>query len=188
MSLRPFTHPSIVRFVTVGSAAGLALVLGACSSKAVAQKRAAEKLIRGELSQHGFGPLAPACDTPADDAVVGDHFACRATTTAGKVIIYDGSITSGGVRLVPTNAIPSHFLRTVEATAVGALEDKLGETIGAENFSCGDYVFPYEPNKPFPCVMKNPESGDSFNAEVTVDGLTSDANVHVKLLGARAAS
>jgi hypothetical protein len=187
MSLRLPTKSIARMSAAVGLAAGLTVVLGACSfsigtTKPKAARQTAEELIAGNLPAQGLGPLKPTCETPKDDQTdEGDSFACTATNAAGKTVTFKATFEGTKVHIIATNAISVERLRAFEKIAVGAIEDEVGRTLGAENFTCGDEVIVYEPNAPIACTLTDPETGREAPATMRLDSLSDDAHLRVKV-------
>jgi hypothetical protein len=187
MSLRPSTTSTVRLLAAVGLAAGLTVMLGACrvsigDTKEKALHRAAEKAISTVLSAKGFGPLTPSCDTPkVGHTAEGDTFDCTATNTAGKVVTFTATVAGDGVDVVPTNAISVRRLRALEELAVQGLEEKVGQPLGTENFTCGDDVIVYELDAPIACTLTDPETGHRVPATMRVDSFSDDVHLKVKV-------
>jgi hypothetical protein len=193
MSLRLPTKSIARMSAAIGLATGLTVVLGACQisigdTKEKALHRAAEKAISDVMSTKGFGPLAPSCETPKIGRTSeGDTFACDATNRFGKVVTFTATVNGDNVDVVTTNVISVARLRALEVLAVDELEDKVGQTLGIENFTCGDEPIVYELNAPIACTLTDPKSGHRVDATMRVDSFSDDVHLKVKV-GASAAT
>jgi hypothetical protein len=133
---------------------------------------AAVDLIEGTLAdQAGIGRLDATCQE-IDDPEFGDTFTCTATTEEGETIRFDAVVEEDDmVDVESVNLVTSAGLTVIEGLAVKALEENVGQTLGIENFECGDRGLVVEPGGTIACVLTDPVSGALYDAAVTVQVL-----------------
>ncbi len=142
----------------------------------------AVKVIEGDLADEiGLGKLDATCDEVSSDAEVDDTFECTAETEDGDEIAFEATIESEKrVGVDTTNLITDDGLRRIESAAVAILENEVGDTLGDENFDCGDGPIIFDPQKQaLTCELTDPGSGDLYDAEVELSDLTEDADINV---------
>jgi len=129
-------------------------------------------LIEGDIAdQAGIGPLEAACEE-IDDPEPGDTFTCTAATGNGETIRFNAVIEEDDtVDVESVYLVTSEGLTMIEGLAVQALEENVGQTLGIENFDCGDRGLVVEPGGTIACVLTDPVSGAPYEAEVTVQAL-----------------
>lgn len=167
---------------TTALIAALAVTLMAgCAASGTDYKKAAEKLISGDLSSQGFGKMTGACDAPPEKPKAGDTFNCTGTTADGKVAKFVATVQDGNkVELNSTNVLSTDDLRAIEQTAVAALEQQAGATLGAENFTCGNEAVIFDESG-IVCALTDPSSGSVFDATVTISDLTDLSTLQVQV-------
>ena len=69
------------------------------------------------------------------------------------------------------NLVTADGLDLIEALAVQVLEENVGQTLGVENFDCGDEGVVVEPGGTIACLLTDPISGTLYDATVTVEVL-----------------
>ncbi len=129
-------------------------------------------LIEGELAdQAGIGRLDATCQE-IDDPEPGDTFTCTATTEEGETIRFNAVVEEDDmVDVESVNLVTSTGLTVIEGLAVQALEEKVGQTLGIENFDCGDRGLVVEPGGTIACVLTDPVGGAFYDATVTVKAM-----------------
>ena len=134
--------------------------------------QAAVDLIEGELADKaGIGPLDATCEE-IDNPEPGDTFTCTATTEDGETIRFDAVMEADEIVDVESvNLVTAEGLNAIEELAVQALEESVGETLGRDNFDCGDRGMVVEPGGTIACVLTDPVSGAMYDATVTVEVL-----------------
>lgn len=164
---------------------GLSLVaLVGCSPSGSDYKSAAEDLIEGDIEElAGLGDLSATCDDPSGDPKVGDTFNCTATTTGGATIKFVATVAEDDkVNVESTNLITPEALAAIEKTAVGALEQETGLTLGAENFSCGDASVVIDVATEYlVCALTDPATGDVYDAQIDIPSLDDVTNLTVQV-------
>jgi hypothetical protein len=149
------------------------LVLQACTARVSVggsgTAAAAEGMIETYFAeQAGLGALSADCQQ-LDSPQRGDIFACTGTTEAGDVIRFQGVVEEDdSVSVRSLNLVSVEGLTIVEDLAVQALEERVGQTLGRENFECGDRGVVVNPGGVINCVLTDPVSGDRYDAYVTV--------------------
>ena len=162
---------------------GLALggLIIACSASGTNFKTAAEKVINEEISKvAGLGQLKGLCDKPANTEV-GETFECTAETEDGETIAFIATIAKEDrVEVESTNLITPDGLEQIEAIAVQALEQEIGQTLGAENFDCGRKGVVIDVEKEgLICTLTDPDSGQEYDAEVDIPDLNDISDLTV---------
>jgi hypothetical protein len=163
------------RLVTVGvillSATGCSVDVSVSFGGADAAAAAVD-LIEGELAdQAGIGRLDATCQE-IDGPEPGDTFTCTATTEDGETIRFDAVVEEDDmVDVESVNLVTSEGLSVIEGLAVQALEENAGQTLGIENFDCGDRGLVVEPGGTIACVLTDPISGALYDATVTVQAM-----------------
>jgi hypothetical protein len=69
------------------------------------------------------------------------------------------------------NLVTPAGLDIIEELAVRTLEENVGETLGRENFDCGNRALVVEPGGTIDCVLTDPVGGTRYGATVTVEVL-----------------
>jgi hypothetical protein len=133
---------------------------------------AAVDLIEGEIAdQAGMGTLDAECQE-IDDPQPGDTFPCTAAAQNGESIRFDATMEEDNIVDVQSvNLVTTDGLDLIEALAVQTLEENVGETLGRENFECGDHGLVVEPGGTIACELTDPVSGNLYDAIVTVEVL-----------------
>ena len=162
---------------------GLALggLLIACSASGTNFKTAAEKVINEEISKiAGLSQLEGLCDKPANTEV-GETFKCTAETEDGETIAFIATIgKEDRVEVESTNLIIPDGLEQIEAIAVRALEQEIGQTLGAQNFDCGRKGVVIDVDKEvLTCTLTDPDSGLEYDAEVDIPDLSDPSDLTV---------
>jgi hypothetical protein len=134
--------------------------------------QAAVNLIEGEIADKaGIGPLTATCQE-IENPEPGDTFTCTAATENGETIRFDAVMEEDDIVDVESvNLVTAQGLTAIEELAVQALEESVGETLGTENFDCGDGWMVVEPGGTIPCVLTDPVGGAMYEATVTVEVL-----------------
>lgn len=144
----------------------------------------AVKVIEGELADEiGLGKLEATCDEVPSDAGVDDTFDCTAETRDGDEIEFEATIEpEKRVGVNTTNLISEEGLTAIEGRAVEVLETEVGETLGEENFDCGEGPIVFNPKTDvLACELTDPSNGDLYDAEVELSDLSDDAAVSVSV-------
>ena len=134
--------------------------------------QAAVDLIEDEIAaQAGMGSLDAECEE-IDDPQPGDTFTCTAETEDGKTIRFDAVMEEDDIVDVQSvNLVTTDGLDLIETLAVQVLEENVGQTLGIENFECGDQGLVVEPGGTIGCLLTDPISGTLYDAVVTVEAL-----------------
>ena len=134
--------------------------------------QAAVSLIEDDIApQAGMGSLEAECEE-IDDPQPGDSFSCTATTKGGETIRFDAVMEEDDIVDVQSiNLVTADGLDLIEALAVQVLEENVGQTLGVENFDCGDEGLVVEPGGTIACLLTDPISGTLYDATVTVEVL-----------------
>lgn len=133
---------------------------------------AAVQLIEEDIAdQAGIGPLDAICQE-IESPEPGDTFTCTATTEDGETIRFVAIMEEGDVVDVESvNLVTADGLDLIESLAVEVLEENVGQTLGIENFECGDKGLVIEPGSTIACLLTDPISGTLYDADVTVEVL-----------------
>ena len=133
---------------------------------------AAVNVIEDEIAdQAGLGVLVAECDE-IDDPQPGDTFACTAATETGETIRFVATMEDEEtVDVESVNLVTPAGLDIIEQLAVQTLEENVGETLGRDNFDCGDGALVVEPGDTIDCVLTDPTSGTRYDTHVTVEVL-----------------
>jgi hypothetical protein len=140
----------------------------------------AVELIEGRLSDDiGLGELKGSCDEPPDDPRDGDEFDCTGETADGDVVRFVATVDGDDrVELNTTNLITERGLNRIEDAAVALLEEEVGQTLGLENFDCGEAPLLFDADEEvLVCELTDPVNGDLYDAEVDLSGLGEDDEV-----------
>jgi hypothetical protein len=153
--------------LTVGCSVDVSVSFGGADAA-----QAAVNLIEGDIAdQAGIGPLNAACHE-IENPESGDTFTCTASTENGETIRFDAIMEEDDmVDVQSVNLVTAEGLTVIEELAVQALEESVGETLGTENFDCGDRGVVVEPGGTISCILTDPVSGTIYDATVTVEVL-----------------
>lgn len=170
----------VVLLVARGCSVDVSVSLGGADEAATAVD-----LIESEIAdQAGIGRLDATCQA-IDDPEPGDTFTCTATTEDGETIRFHAVVKEDDmVNVESVNLVTSEGLTVFEGLAVQALEENVGQTLGIENFDCGDRGLVVEPGGAIACVLTNPISGAFYDATVTVQAMD-PVEIFVEVGGAR---
>ncbi len=133
---------------------------------------AGEELIEGDLADRiGLGPLEATCT--GEDLEAGDTFDCSAVGGSLPPILFTGTIDGDAdeVMLATLNLLLVEQVNEVEAVATRLLETQTGQTIGVENFDCGDSTVIITVGEQLDCRVTVPPDNTVYEAPVTIDDL-----------------
>lgn len=133
---------------------------------------AGEELIEGDLAARiGLGPLEATCF--GEDLEAGDSFECSAVGGSLPPILFTATIDEDEdeVFLTTLNLLLAEQINEVEAVATQLLETQTGQTIGVDNFDCGDSTVVIAVGEQLDCRVTVPPDSTVYEAPVTVDDL-----------------
>ena len=157
---------------TVSIVAAAAITLAACGGDA---QQTGEVVIENQIAEQiGLGELEAMCDQP-DEAVVGETFACTATTESGDVIqITTFFDPDDKIFVLPTNVVLGEEIPLVEEQAATVLTGEVGVTIDPSDVDCPDTSVVLDENDQFMCEITEAATGDVYALTVTLTDLVRD--------------
>lgn len=151
---------------------GLVGILAACGGDA---RETATAVIETEIAdQVGLGELTADCEEP-ENPVVGETFACSATTESGELIRLTVEFEDDDrIFVLPTNVLLGDDMPLVEAEAAQVLGDEIGVEIDASDVDCGDDSRVMDANDQMTCTITDTSSGTTFELVVTLTEFVRD--------------
>ncbi len=132
----------------------------------------AKKLIEGQLAEdYGLGQITATCEKPPNRDV-GTTFTCDSPSTFGDIHWQAEMKDTKTVNVSYTNLITPKDLPQFEQAAVNVLEAQVGQTLGVENFDCGDKPVVLTGANTFVCALTDPADPTRvYDATITVTDL-----------------